>query len=168
MPTPLFSNIPSRDEEVLKSAKFNKIALPVMCGFMVLLCISGLYEEQFDVETAIIFLLWPILFILLLGLPFIAAVRIKWQRLLVYDDKILLRQVWSRKEREFNLAPGDYKIKVKIYYHRGGATVHLIFIDQNNRRLFRYTTDYTTQLSRRLRYELKNIGCEIIPPKGGY
>lgn len=82
-----------------------------MCSFMVLLCISGLYEEQFDVETAIIFLLCPILFILLLGLPFIAAVRIKWQRLLVYDDKILLRQAWSKKEREFNLAPTITKLR---------------------------------------------------------
>lgn len=72
------------------------------------------------------------------------------------------------KRARIQSCPNDYKIKVKIYYSRGGATVHLIFIDQNNRRLFRYTTDYTTQLSRRLRYELKNIGCEIIPPKGGY
>jgi hypothetical protein len=168
MSTLLFSNIPSRDEEVLKSAKFTKIALPLMCIFMALLCISGLYEEQFDIETAIVFLLCPILFMLFLALPFLAAVRIKWQCLLVYNDKILLRQVWSTKEQKFDLAPSDYKIKVKIYYHRGGATVHLIFIDKNNRRLFRYTTDYTTHLSKWLKYELKNIGCEIIPPKNGY
>lgn len=168
MSTPLFSNIPHRDEEVVKSAKFTRVACPVMCVLMVLLCATLLYEERYDIETAILLLIMPIFFVCFFGMAFVAAVRIKWQRLLVYEDRILLRSVWSKKEQEFNLAPSDYKIKVKIYYFRGGATVHLIFIDQNNRRLFRYTVDYTTHLSRWLKYELKNIGCEIIHPKNGY
>ena len=139
-----------------------------MCILMIVLCISAFYEEQYDAETAILFLLYPVLFILLLGLSFVAAVRIKWQRLLVYDDKILLRQVWSTKERKIDLTPSDYKIKVKKYIHRGGATVHLIFVDKNNRCLFRYVTNYTTHLEKWLKYQLLKIGCEIIHPKNGY
>lgn len=168
MDTPLFSNIPGLDEESLASAKFAKVACPVMCILIAALSASLLYEERLDIETAILSIIMPIFFICIFAMAFVTAARIKWQRLLVYSDKILLRSVWSKKEQEFKLAPSDYKIKVKIYYHRGGATVHLIFIDKNNRRLFRYTTDYTTHLSRWLKYELKNIGCEIIHPKNGY
>ena len=168
METPLFSNIPSRDEEAVASAKSTKVVCPVACVLMVLLCASLLYEEQMDIEIAILSLIMPIFFMCFFAMAFVSAVRIKWQRLLVYEDKILLRSVWSKKEQEFKLTPSDYKIRVKIYYFRGGATVHLIFIDKNNRRLFRYTTDYTTQLSRWLKYALKNIGCEIIHPKHGY
>ena len=168
MEAPLFSNIPALDEDVMKSAKFTRVACPAMCVLMAVLCVSLLYEEQLDIETAILFLIMPIFFIFVFAMAFITAVRIKWQRLLVYNDKILLRSVWSKKEQEFKLAPSDYKIKVKKYILRGGAVIHLIFIDKNNRRLFRYTVDYTTHLSRWLKYELKNIGCEIIHPKNGY
>ena len=168
MDKPLFSNVPALDEESLAYSKFTKVACPIMCILIAVLCVSLLYDERMNIETAILAIVMPIFFMCIFAMAFVAAVRIKWQRLLVYSDKILLRSVWSKKEREFNLVPSDYKIKVKIYYHRGGATVHLVFIDKNNRRLFRYMTDYTTHLSKWLKHELKNIGCEIIPPKNGY
>ena len=169
MDKPLFSNIPALDEDIVKSAKFTKIACPAMCILMVLLCVSAFSDERYDIGAAIFLsLITIIIFVCVFGMAFVAAVRIKWQRLLVYNDKILLRSVWSKKEQEFKLAPSDYKIKVEKYIFRGGATIHLVFMDNNNRRLFRYATDYTTHSSRWLKYELKNIGCEIIPPKNGY
>ena len=63
MSTPLFSNIPHRDEEVVKSAKFTRVACPVMCVLMVLLCATLLYEERYDIETAILLLIMPIFFV---------------------------------------------------------------------------------------------------------
>ena len=168
MDAPLFSNIPALDEESLASAKFTKVACLVMFVLTGALSASLLYEGRFDIENIILLLYMLVFFVGIFAMAFITAVRIKWQRLLVYNDKILLRSVWSKKEQEFKLAPSDYKIKVKKYIFRGGAVIHLIFIDKNNRRLFRYTVDYTTHLSRWLKYELKNIGCEIIHPKNGY
>ena len=168
MSTPLFSNIPYRDSEIAKIAKFTKIASLAMCVVIALIWIVGLCEGEYSTENAILFSIAPVCSIFLFAYIYADAVCRKRQSLLVYDDRILWRQGLSNKEWEIRLAPSAYKIKVKKYVSRGGATIHLIFMDQNNHRLLRYITPYSTQLSQRLKYQLQKIGCEIIGPKNGF
>ena len=168
MSSPLFSNIPSQDQEIVNLLKSVKIASLVMCAVSVILGFLAFAEGDHSTENAIFVSVVSLALIFLFGILYIDAICTQRQSLLVYDDRILFKQGLSKKEREIRLTPSDYKIKVKNYVNRGGAMVHLIFMDGNNRRLFRYVTPYSTRLKKRLKYELRTIGCEIINPKNRF
>ena len=168
MNKPLFSNVPRQDADTVRLAKIEMVCAWILFFLVVVFWLEFLLYMQFDPMLSILSSFGPLTVIAIAAMGYVDALGVKRKHLFIYENKIVFKKGAFQKERELMLAPRDYKIKVIKKIHRDGPTIHLIFLDQTNRCLFRYTTYYSLMLSRRLKYGLRQIGCEIMDPPNGY
>ena len=82
------------------------------------------------------------------------------QYLLVFTDKIKYKKGLSGKEKQLTIVPSQYKIKLRRLTTRGGYTVWMLFYNQKGKRVLSYKL--CQPLTNKRKYDLSQIGCEII------
>ena len=162
MNDPLFSYCPCQDQEMQKALKIIRVCSVIMCAMIAALWILGLVVEGYRGEVAVVASIAPMMMIGLFGFMFAVSICAKHEYLLVYEDVIKYRNCFSKEAKEIRLAPSDYRIKVKMFYGRGGSyTIHLFFIGQNQRRVLHYTLSCSAHMLPQMERKLRMIGCEI-------
>ena len=150
----LFSDVPQDDAKVMKSMKLTRIVLIVFCVIALLFAVLGLILKD------IIIVIGSVIGIVLFFSLFIACLCMEQQYLLVFTDKIKYKKGLLGKETQLTIAPSQYKIKLRRLTTRGGCTVWMLFYNQKGKRVLSYKL--CQPLTNKRKYDLSQIGCEII------
>ena len=159
----LFKDVPSDDICVMKNVKKWQITSLVFCVvFAILGMISFIFEKDVG-ENRYLLLIVPMVGIALFVGIFITVSCQAKQYLFVFDNAIKYKKGFSPKEKQLIITPNDYKIKLIKFAHRGGYTVLLLFLNQNNKRILSYKL--CQNLTNKQKDALCNIGCKFVDHK---
>ena len=135
----IFEEAPVKQEKYLKQNKRETRLLAIIAAVFVALGIVCLCLGEYAA------FLIPLFCVLLVIPHLILCLLQKKQYLIVYEDKIVYKGTYQKKERELPLSPDGYTVEVRDAMPKYGYTVKLIFKDNDGKKLFTYKAVCTSR-----------------------